>query len=187
MKKIILYGSFEQHDYKLGKGDFVKLWDKLNYDLYQTNENYCFELPLSILTITSLQNSINLIFGLRKIYCKNFPRIKLHFTNNYLESYYNIQLLPESFTEMLDYTWSFMLTKINTECSSFIGFDPLELDQLENITEYMRQGILLPKEYVQEQHRLFYQNILKYDTDNNLNFCEIFPNLANFYKDCEKV
>lgn len=187
MNKIILHGTFHQHDYKFGQDHFVNLWEKLNLELCQTNSSYCIELPVSILTISTLQSSINLILGLRKIYCTNNQRVSLHFTTDNIESYYSIQLLPESYIEMLEYTWAFMLSKIQSEQDPFVGFSSSELDQLETIIEYMRQGNRLPKDYINFQYKIFYSTTIDYDKENNTNFCQIFPDLVNFFNECEKL
>lgn len=187
MNNITFFGTFEQHNYISGKDIFVVLWDKLNFNLYKNDTDYLIEIPVSILTITTLQSSVNLVLGLRTIYSKNRQRINLHFTTDNIESYYNIQLLPESFVDLLEYTWAFMLSKMADESKPYAGFNSHELTQLELIIEYMKQGNNLSIDYLETQRKLFYQNILQIDKNQNSNFCEIFPYLLDFYKECKKI
>lgn len=186
MKYIKLQGTFEQFNYMFSTDNFEKLWDQINLDLYNKKDILNITLPLSIISISTIQTSINLINGLRNIYSKDKQWILFNFDIQNIEPFLDIKLLPIKYIDMLEYTWSFMLKKIDNE-NTFQGFTPPELDNLQTVIDYMRTGSDLPTDYVRQQRKLFYKNIIEYDQLNNKNFRAIFPDMIEFYEQCEKL
>jgi hypothetical protein len=184
---IKLQGSFDQHNYMFEDESFETLWDQLNYNLYCKKEDAKFKLPISILSISNIQHSINLIHGLRSIYSLNHQNILFEFSLDNIPSYLDIRILPIEYIDMLEHAWSFMLKKIIVEENTYNGFYAHELTSLEHIIDYMNTGKDLDSDFLLQNRRHFYQIINNYDHANNKNFCAIFPDMINFYELCSKL
>lgn len=184
---ITLQGTFEQFNYLRSPINFEKLWNNINLQLFNKEQKILFILPVSILSIVSLQTSINLIYGLRSIYCDNTQLVDFKFDILDVPEYLNIKLLPLKFIDMLEYTWSFMLKKMAQSDNPITGFSPNELKELEQIIEYMQERTELDPEYCLKQQIKFFSTIQEYDLSHNKNFCSIFPDMIEYYQLCKRV
>lgn len=184
---ITLQGTFEQFNYLRSPINFEKLWNNINLQLFNKEQKILFILPVSILSIGSLQTSINLIYGLRSIYCDNTQLVDFKFDILDVPEYLNIKLLPLKFIDMLEYTWSFMLKKMAQSDNPITGFSPNELKELEQIIEYMQDRTELDSEYCLKQQIKFFSTIQEYDLSHNKNFCSIFPDMIDYYQLCKRV
>lgn len=185
--KITLQGTFEQTNYLCNTGNFEDIWNKINLQLYSDQQQISIILPVSILSIGSLQTIINLIHGLRSIYCTQAQLVHFKFDILDVPEYLNIKLLPLKFVDMLEYTWSFMLKKMAQSDNPLKGFTSDELTELEQIIEYMQERTGLQGKYCLEQQKKFFGIIKQYDQTYNKNFCAIFPDMIEYYDLCERV
>ena len=185
--KITLQGTFDQSNYLRNCSNFEDNWNKINLQLFNKQKEITFILPVSILSIGTLQTSINLIHGLRTIYCDKTQLVHIKFDIIDIPEYLNIKLLPLKFIDMLEYTWSFMLKKMAQSDDPITGFSPNELKELEQIIEYMQDRTELTSEYRLSQQSKFFKIINEYDLANNKNFCAIFPDMIDYYELCKRV
>ena len=185
--KITLQGTFDQSNYLTNSGKFEDIWNKINLQLFKKQKAITFILPISILSIGTLQTNINLIHGLRNIYCDKTQLVHIKFDVIGVAEYLNIKLLPLKFIDMLEYTWSFMLKKMAQSDNPITGFSPNELKELEQIIEYMQERTELDSEYCLKQQIKFFNTIQEYDLSNNKNFCSIFPDMIEYYELCKRV
>jgi len=187
MITIKLQGSFDQHNYMFQDENFETMWDQLNNNLYCKKADATFILPVSILSISNLQHSINLIYGLRSIYSLNHQNILFDFSLDNIPLHMDIRILPIEYIDMLEHAWSFMLKKIIVEKNTYNGFYHHELTKLEHIIDYMNTGKDLDNDLLTKSRKYFYQIINEYDHANNKNFCAMFPDMINFYELCSKL
>lgn len=185
--KITLQGTFDQSNYLRNCSNFEDNWNKINLQLFNKQKEITFILPVSILSIGTLQTSINLIHGLRNIYCDKTQLVHIKFDIIDIPEYLNIKLLPLKFIDMLEYTWSFMLKKMAQSDNPITGFSPNELKELEQIIEYMQDRTELDSEYCLKQQIKFFSTIQEYDLSHNKNFCAIFPDMIEYYQLCKRV
>lgn len=185
--KITLQGTFDQSNYLRNCSNFEDNWNKINLQLFNKQKEITFILPVSILSIGTLQTSINLIHGLRNIYCDKTQLVHIKFDIIDIPEYLNIKLLPLKFIDMLEYTWSFMLKKMAQSDNPITGFSPNELKELEQIIEYMQERTELDSEYCLKQQIKFFSTIQEYDLSHNKNFCAIFPDMIEYYQLCKRV
>lgn len=185
--KIIVQGTFDQSNYLRNYSNFEDTWNKINLQLLNKQKEITFILPVSILSIGTLQTSINLIHGLRTIYCDKTQLVRIKFDIIDIPEYLNIKLLPLKFIDMLEYTWSFMLKKMAQSDNPITGFSPNELNELELIIEYMQDRTELTSDYCLSQQSKFFNIINDYDLANNKNFCAIFPDMIEYYELCKRV
>jgi hypothetical protein len=185
--KIIIQGAFDQFNYLQTDLDFPTLWDKINLQLYKDRKEIHIVVPVSILSISCIQSIINLILGLRKLYSKDKQLIIFSFTKANVPDFLDIKLLPNQYIDMLEYTWSFMVSKMAQEDNPFAGFTSLEITDLEQYIDYMQSE----SQYsICEQQTLqykFYQVINDYDFACNKNFCATFPYMIDYYNLCETI
>lgn len=185
--KIIVQGTFDQSHYLRNYSNFEDTWNKINLQLLNKQKEITFILPVSILSIGTLQTSINLIHGLRTIYCDKTQLVCIKFDIIDIPEYLNIKLLPLKFIDMLEYTWSFMLKKMANSDNPTKGFSSGELNELEQIIEYMQDRTELDSEYCLKQQIKFFSTIQEYDLSHNKNFCAIFPDMIEYYQLCKRV
>lgn len=185
--KVIIQGSFNQFNYLQTDEDFEILWDRINLQLYKDRKTIHFVLPVSILSISCLQNIINLTLGLRKLYSKDKQLVDLSFTHTDVPNFLNINLLPPKYLDMLEYTWSFMVSKLAQEETPYAGFTHLEISKLEYYINYMQtESKHTPSEQKALQQK-FYKHVRDYDFTNNKNFCAIFPDMKDYFNLCKKL
>lgn len=187
MEKITFFGAFDQFNYLQTDQDFPTLWDKINLQLYRDRKAIHFVLPVTILSISCIQSTINLILGLRKLYSKDKQLLTFSFTKANVPDFLDIKLLPNQYIDMLEYTWSFMVSKIAQEDNPFAGFTSVEITDLEQYINHMQSESQYSIKEKQTLQCKFYQSVKDYDFACNKNFCATFPYMIDYYNLCETI
>lgn len=179
---ILLPGIFCKFEYLRPTLSFSNIWNKINYFLYN-NKNFSvnFHIPINLLTIVSLQEILNLILGLRKLYSIEKPRInyKLLDCDTGL---LNLQLLPLDLDHFIEVPWAFLIKNQIDNENTFIGFTKTELDNLDKIINFWNDNKFIKKEYLIEQQIEFYHY-----AKTRKNFKQVFPELTPFLRDIKNL
>jgi organic radical activating enzyme len=111
------------------------------------------------------------------------PRQRIWFDVPMLRSpsWQNVQVLPEEFDHYVEDAILFM--KEHREHEDYVGFYDFEIDKLERNLALMQERSSVPDEQMVLNRKNFYNFFKEYDSRKGLNFCEIFPEFKNFYKD----
>ena len=78
-----------------------------------------------------------------------------------------------------------MLKKLETSEHPFKGFKDYELQRLQRVIDWMKEGSKLDPSYVKIQKSNFYKFFNEHDRRRNTNFQLTFPEMLEFWKDCQ--
>ena len=179
----LLCGTFLQYQFLTGE-DFQKYWDEVNDLLAVKNEIINFCIPISILTIYNIQTFINLIHGLRNLYSINEQKVQFYFDLSNTPGYLDIRMLDKNIIEPLEYTWAFMVKKLQLEENDYKNFTSQEITTLEKLIEYVKNSTFEKNiqnfdefvEFVRVKEKLL-----------NCNFFAVFPELIEFYNQSQNI
>ena len=185
MNNFIFYGCFDQYNFLNPKTNFYNEWDRINLLLSNNSqEKMNFVIPIDVFTLRYLQSIINLLYGLRTLYSINLQRIYFTLQINQEINEYNIQLLPDHYTEDIEHVWAFMVKKLIMEENSYSGFYTDEINQLDRIIEYRKNKIDLKDKNV--LYKKILDKIKVLETLNNKDFSVIFPEMQDFLLLCKQ-
>jgi organic radical activating enzyme len=167
--------------------DFDLLWDRVNQFLTEipARNSITFIVTMNNLSVTGLPNLFAGILGLRKIYSKTYQRIWFDTPVLRQPTWQNLQILPESYAEQLEYLWAWMIRQIETEATRFQGFKDYEIARLDRDIAWMRDGQKLNVEYIQQNKADFYRFFAEHDGRRGTDFLRTFPEMTAWWRDCE--
>ena len=187
MQYVSLDAAFFKGEYIRDGLDFTRLWENVNRFLNEVpnRSSLTFIITMNNLNITGFHEMINLIYGLRQIYSKTYQRVWFDTPILRKPEWQSIQLLPESYVDRLEEVWAFMLAKIETEDKPHKGFKDYELQRLQRLIDYMREGSLLDEEYVKLQKANFYRFFNEHDKRRGTGVVRTFPEMYDFWTECK--
>jgi organic radical activating enzyme len=145
-----------------------------------------FIVTMNNLSLLGLKELLDKILYLRKKYSKTYQRVWFDTPLLRTPSWQSLQILPESYTRILEDAISYMkLYKMPDD--SFVGFKDYEIQRMERNLEWMKQGSTLDKTYLTNQRADFYRFFNEQDKRyiNEANFMETFPEMKEFWKECK--
>ena len=186
MQYVSLDSVFKRAEYIRHGLNFERLWNNVNRFLNEVpnRSSLTFIITMNNLNITSVGDLITNIHGLREIYSKTYQRVWFDTPILRKPEWQSIQLLPESYVDALELVWSFMLKKLETEDRPYKGFKDYELQRLQRVIDYMREGQKLDREYLEKQKANFYKFFKEHDNRRNTNFSLTFTEMKDFYLEC---
>tara|TARA_R110000823_G_scaffold101636_8_gene218335 strand:+ start:979 stop:2358 length:1380 start_codon:yes stop_codon:yes gene_type:complete len=165
--------------------DFNRFWDNVNRYLTDvpTRNSITFIITMNNLSITSLRDLLNAIYGLREIYSDTYQRVWFDVPLLYEPTWQSLQILPESYQNILKDTIEYCEGRGEEVCEGFTGFKDYELNKLKRDWAWMKQP-LDPKD---KSQRLadFYKFFSEHDRRRNTTFLETFPEMKEFWYECE--
>jgi organic radical activating enzyme len=187
MQYVSLDALFDKAEYIRHGLDFKMLWENVNRFLNEVpnRSSLTFIITMNNLSVTSFRGLINSISGLREIYSKTYQRVWFDTPILRKPEWQSLQLLPESYVDELEMAWSFMLKKLETSEQPFKGFKDYELQRLQRVIDWMKEGSKLDPSYVKIQKSNFYKFFNEHDRRRNTNFELTFPEMSDFWKDCQ--
>ena len=186
MQYVSLDSVFAKAEYIRHGLNFERLWDNVNRFLTEVpyRSSLTFIITMNNLNVTSLKDLIFNIYGLREIYSKTYQRVWFDTPILRKPEWQSLQLLPESYADQLEFVWSFMLKKLETEDKVFKGFKDYEVQRLQRVIDWMREGSKLDSIYVKQQKANFYRFFKEHDQRRGTNFGLTFPEMRDFYLEC---
>ena len=186
MQYVSLDSVFAKAEYIRHGLNFERLWDNVNRFLTEVpnRSSLTFIITMNNLNVTSLKDLIFNIYGLRDLYSKTYQRVWFDTPILRKPEWQSLQLLPESYVDQLEFVWSFMLKKLETDNKPFKGFKDYEVQRLQRVIDWMREGSKLDSAYVKQQKANFYRFFKEHDHRRGTNFGLTFPEMREFYLEC---
>ena len=186
MQFVSLDSVFKKAEYIRHGLNFERLWENVNRFLSEvpSRSSLTFIITMNNLNVTSVGDLITNIHGLREIYSKTYQRVWFDTPILRKPEWQSIQLLPESYIDKLELVWSFMLKKLEMENKPYKGFKDYELQRLQRVIDYMKEGNKLDKNYIQRNKANFYKFFIEHDRRRGTNFGLTFPEMRDFYLEC---
>lgn len=167
--------------------DFNLLWDRVNQFLTEIpgRNSVTFIVTMNNLSVTTLESVFAGILGLRKIYSNTYQRVWFDTPVLRQPTWQSLQLLPESYVEILEQLWAWMIRWVETEETRFKGFKDYELARLDRDIEWMRAGQKLDPAYIQRNKADFYRFFSEHDRRRGTDFLTTFPEMTTWWQECE--
>lgn len=165
----------------------LELWEK-NFDTYMTKTNHplTFMVTFNILTVTNFNKLLEKILEWRKKYNTNTQTKwqRIRFDTPYLKEplQYDMNILPkEDFMPYMHKHLQFI--KDNLDDKDRFKFSEMEYEKFRRVVDYMSSTEYTAQK-LNEGRRDFAAWFREYDRRRNVNFRETFPNLVEFFEDC---
>jgi len=187
MQYVSIDATFMQAEYIRHGLNFERFWDNVNRFLYEVpnRSSLTFIITMNNLNVEGLQNLLGCILGLRQIHSKTYQRVWFDTPILRKPEWQSLQLLPDSYIDRLETSWSFMITKMEQPETPFHGFKDYEVHRLQRVIDWMREGSKLDPEYVKMQKANFYKFFNEHDRRRGTNFILAFPEMVDFWKECK--
>lgn len=187
MQYVSLDATFKKAEYLRDGLNFDRLWENVNRYLNEVphRNSLTFIITMNNINVSGLQDLINCIYGLREIYSKTYQRVWFDTPILRTPEWQSVQLLPDSYTDKLEFTWSFMLSKLEQPERPFKGFKDYEIQRLQRVIDWMREGSKLDQDYVKMQKANFYKFFSEHDRRRGTSFILSNLEMADFWKECQ--
>jgi MoaA/NifB/PqqE/SkfB family radical SAM enzyme len=188
MQYVSLDSTFFKAEYIRDGLNFDRLWNNVNRFLNEVpnRSSLTFIITMNNLNITSIQELLLLIRGLREVYSKTYQRVWFDVPILRSPEWQSIQLLPESYVEKLEEMWACAIHNSESRFPNPLhGFKDYEVQKIQRVIDYMREGQKLDPAYVNKQKANFYKFFSEHDKRRGTGFIRTFPEMYDFWKGCE--
>jgi hypothetical protein len=187
MQYVSLDGWLDKAEYMRHGLDFGLLWNRVNEFLSEIpgRSSLTFIVTMNNLSVTSFEQLMVAILGLRQIYSNTYQRVWFDTPVLRTPSWQSMQLLPESYVEKLESVWVWMMKNMESEEKRFKGFKDYELQRLDRDIAWMRDGQKLDPDYIKQQKADFYRFFAEHDRRRGTDFLKTFPEMSTWWTECQ--
>lgn len=136
-----------------------------------------FIITMSNLSIVKLQKLLEYIVYLRKTYTDTYQRIWFDTPLLYTPEWQSMQILPKEYGSLLENCIEYMEDNLH----EMHGFKDYEVLKMKRDLDWMLSGT----SDVERKRGDFYKFFCEHDRRRNTNFEETFPEMLNFWKECQ--
>jgi len=141
-----------------------------------------FIITMNNLSVLGLQKLLELILEMRRTFSTTYQRVWFDTPVLRQPDWQSLQTLPESYAAVLDRTADWMEANMETEADPFHGFKDYEVQRLRRDIAWMRQG----QGHDHSQAKAdFYKFFSEHDRRRKTNFLNTFPNMQQWWQECE--
>ena len=160
-----------------------------NVDRYLTEVPYrnslTFIITMNNLSVLGIQDLLDYILELRKKHSTTYQRVWFDTPLLRSPSWQSLQILPPVYADKLERVADWMELNLEKPEKPFQGFKDYEVQRMRRDIDWMREGSKLDADYVKMQRADFYRFFNEYDKRHNTNFLNTFPQMKEFWKECE--
>ena len=164
-----------------------RLWDYTHRYLDEVpyRNSLTFIITMNNLSILGLQEQLEWILDLRKMYSKTYQRVWFDTPLLRTPAWQSIQILPPSYISILERTADWMEENLETSKDPFHGFKDYEVQRLRRDIDWAKEGSNLSPEYVTMQKADFYRFFAEHDRRRNTDFLKTFPEMSQWWTECK--
>lgn len=187
MQYVSLDSWLDQAEYIRDGLDFDLLWNRVNEFLTEIpgRSSVTFIVTMNNLSVSSFQRLMSGILDLRKTHSKTYQRVWFDTPVLRTPTWQSLQLLPESYVNLLEQTLKWMSENLETENTRFKGFKDYELNRLDRDIAWMRDGQRLDPAYINKNKADFYRFFTEHDQRRGTDFLKTFPEMKSWWQECE--
>jgi len=169
--------------------NFERMWDNINKFLYEIpyRNSVTFIITYNNLSVTSIDQLLGAIHGLRQLYSDTYQRIWFDTPLLRQPRWQSIQLLPESYQMIHDDAICWMLDNMEDEKTRFKGFKDYEIQRMHRDLAWWQEGSKLDEQYVRDCKADFYRFFNEHDRRRGTNFLETFPEMVDWWEECKRL
>ena len=180
-------GDAAQSEYIRHGMDFQRVVKRVEHFLYEIphRNSLTFIITMSNLNITGLWDMLQRILGLRERHSTTYQRVWFDTPMLRTPSWQSLQILPPVYAERLQDIVDWMKTQLETPDAPFKGFKDYEVQRMQRVLDWMREGSKLDAKYVTMQRADFYRFFNEHDKRRNTDFLTTFPEMKEFWDQCK--
>lgn len=144
-----------------------------------------FIITMNNLSVLGLQQQLDYILSLRRTHSTTYQRVWFDTPLLRTPSWQSLQILPPVYVGVLERVADWMELNLETPDAPFQGFKDYEVQRMRRDIDWMKEGAKLDKDYVTQQRADFYRFFNEHDNRRKTNFLETFPEMREFWKECE--
>jgi organic radical activating enzyme len=141
-----------------------------------------FIITMNNLSVLGLQKLLELILDMRRQFSSTYQRVWFDTPVLRQPAWQSLQILPESYAAVLDRTADWMEANLETAADPFRGFKDYEVQRLRRDIAWMRSGQTQDHSQARAD---FYRFFSEHDRRRNTNFLNTFPNMRQWWQECE--
>jgi hypothetical protein len=144
-----------------------------------------FIITMNNLSVLGLQQQLEWILHLRKLYSKTYQRVWFDTPLLRTPSWQSLQILPPAYVGILERVADWMELNLETADAPFQGFKDYEVQRLRRDIDWMKEGCNLDPEYVKLQRADFYRFFNEHDHRRGTDFLNTFPEMSQWWTECK--
>ena len=187
MQYVSLDGFGAQAEYMRHGMNFDLVWSRVDRYLSEipTHNSLTFIITMNNLSVTSLQQLLTGILELRKRHSTTYQRVWFDTPVLRQPVWQSLQILPESYVQVLENVKEFLQQNIETEATRFHGFKDYEIQRLDRDIAWMRDGQDIDTEKKNPIKADFYRFFSEHDRRRGTDFLTTFPEMRAWWAECE--
>ena len=140
-----------------------------------------FIITMNNLTISGLQILLSYILNLREQHSSTYQRVWFDTPLLRQPAWQSLQILPPAYADKLEAVADWMEQYVETPDRPFRGFKDYEVQRMRRNIAWMREGT----DNIEQKRADFYRFFTEHDRRRNTDFLETFPEMQEFWKECE--
>lgn len=145
-----------------------------------------FIITMNNLNILGLKNLLSYILALRIVHSTTYQRVWFDTPILRQPTWQSLQILPDAYTHTLEHVIAWMKENLQTPDKPLWGFKDYEIQRLQRVLDWMREGSKLKSDYVKQQRADFYRFFNEHDKRRNTSFTNTFPEMIEFWEECQR-
>ena len=140
-----------------------------------------FIITMNNLGVLGLRKLLEDILDMRQAYSTTYQRVWFDTPLLRQPAWQSLQILPQSYADVLERTADWMESNLETVEDPFHGFKDYEVQRLRRDIAWMREGT----EKTVEKKADFYRFFSEHDHRRGTDFLRSFPEMTTWWKECE--
>ena len=137
------------------------------------------------LSVLGLRQQLEIVLALRRYHSTTYQRVWFDTPILRQPAWQSLQILPPVYARRLQDVIDWMQANLETPEFPFQGFKDYEVQRMQRVLDWMKEGWKLQPEYVKLQRADFYRFFNEHDKRRNTWFLNTFPEMKEFWNECK--
>jgi organic radical activating enzyme len=180
-------GDPDHAEYIRGGLDYRKLWKNVYLYLNEVTQrnSLTFIITMNNLSVIGLQRKLEWILSLRSQYSETYQKIWFDTPLLRQPTWQSLQILPTAYIRIMENIADWMELNMVTDDNPYVGFKDFEVQRMRRDIDWMKKGQELPEDYIKLQRADFWRFFQEHDKRRQTNFLKTFPQMKDFWQECE--
>jgi organic radical activating enzyme len=180
-------GKYQHAEYIRHGLNFHRMQNNVHRFLHEIpyRNSLTFIITMNNLSVLGLQRQLEWILNLRKSYSTTYQRVWFDTPLLRKPEWQSLQILPPVYISVLERVADWMELNLERPEDPFHGFKDYEVQRMRRDIAWMREGTKLDPLYINLHRGNFFRFFNEHDRRRKTNFLETFPEMKEFWKECE--
>jgi organic radical activating enzyme len=187
MQYVSLDSGISEHAEYIRHGmEFKRVLTRVEYFLKHIpyRNSLTFIITMNNLSVLGLKRQLETILSLRRYHSSTYQRVWFDTPILRQPTWQSLQILPTVYAKRLQDVVNWMKENLETAERPFQGFKDYEVQRMQRVLDWMREGSKLDREYVIIQRADFYRFFNEHDKRRGTWFLNTFPEMKEFWDEC---